>query len=133
MNWKKHCYRAGSYSDSWDNIPADPDELDTFVSISRKRIEPWLSAVFQAEHLNLALGSGFSTAIGCVAGAPATDMAKVTFGTDYDAAIDLHAEAGAKVMNRAPANIEDQFRSALALLEGLNVIDASEAEKLKAA
>src|SRR5229473_897022 len=133
MNWKKHCYRSGSHSDSWDDIPAEPDDLDTFISISRKRIEPWLSAVFQAEHLNLVLGSGFTTAIGCVAGAPATNMAKVTFGTDYDAAIDLHAEAGAKLMNRAPANIEDQFRSALALLAGLNVIDTTEAENLKAA
>jgi hypothetical protein len=133
MKWKKHCYRVGSHSDSRDDPPTEPDNLDAFISASRKRIEPWLSAVFQAEHLNLMLGSGFTTAIGYMAGAGATGMAKVKFGTAYDAAIDAHAEAGAKAMNRGPANIEDQFRSALAVLEGLAVIDAAKAAKLKTA
>jgi hypothetical protein len=133
MTWRKHCYRVGSHSEWLDNLPAEPDQLDTFISISRKRIEPWLSAVFQAEHLNLLLGSGFTTAIGCVAGNVPTSMAKVKFGTEYDAAIDAYADAGAKAMNRGPANIEDQFRSALALLEGLAVIDAAKAANLKSA
>lgn len=130
MDWKKHCYRVGSHSDSRDELPAEP-ELDSFISASRKRIEPWLSAVFQAEHLNLLLGSGFTTAIGSVAGNLATSMAKVKFGTEYDAAIDAYADAGAKAMKRGSANIEDQFRSALALLEGLTVIDAAKAANLK--
>jgi hypothetical protein len=56
-------------------------------------------------------------------------MAKVTFGTAYDAAIDAHAEVGATAMKRGAANIEDQFRSALALLDGLGVIDKA-AEKI---
>jgi hypothetical protein len=133
MNWSQHCYRVGSHSDSRDDLPAEIEKLDAFILASRKRIEPWLSAVFQAEHLNLLLGSGFTAAIGHMAGAVATDMAKVKFGTVHDAAIDVHAEAGAKVMNRGPANIEDQFRSALALLDGLAVIDAAEAAKLKTA
>ncbi|MFQ5567436.1 MAG: hypothetical protein ACE5EU_13870, partial [Paracoccaceae bacterium] len=33
------------------------------VTAWRKRIEPWLSAVFQAEHLSLLLGNGFTTGI----------------------------------------------------------------------
>ena len=133
MNWNRHCYRVGSHSDSRNDLPAESDELDKFIAASRKRIEHWLSAVFQAEHLNLMVGSGFTTAIGYMAGAGATGMAKVTFGTGYDAAIDAHAEAGAKAMNRGPANIEDQFRSALAVLEGLAVIDAAKATELKTA
>jgi len=133
MDWKKHCYRVGSHSDGLDDLPADPDNLDELISRSRKRIEPWLSAVFQAEHLNVILGSGFTTAIGFLAGAPTTGMAKVKFGSKHDAAIDAHAEAGAKAMNRSPANIEDQLRSALALLDGLSVIDVAEAAKLKTA
>ena len=133
MKWNKHCYRVGSHSDSRDDLPTESDKLDAFISTSRKRIEPWLSAVFQAEHLNLLLGSGFTAAIGFVAGAETTGMAKVKFGTSHDAAIDVHAEAGAKIMNRSPANIEDQFRSALSLLEGLTVIDAAGAAKLKTA
>jgi len=59
MDWRKHCYRVGSHSDSLDDLPTDPDKLDALITASRKRIEPWLSAVFQAEHLNVILGSGF--------------------------------------------------------------------------
>jgi len=132
MDWKKHCYRVGSHSDSRDDLPTEPKELDALVSSSRKRIEPWLSAVFQAEHLNLLLGSGFTSAIGYLAGSGATSMAKVKFGSAHDAAIDSHAEGGAKAMHRGPANIEDQFRSAFALLEGFAILDLKEAAKLKA-
>jgi hypothetical protein len=133
MDWKKHCYRVGSHSDSRDKLPTEPDKLDAFISASRKRIEPWLSAVFQAEHLNLMLGSGFTTAIASVAGTGALGMGKVKFGTANDTAIDAHADAGAKAMNRGTANIEDQFRSAIAVLEGLAVIDKPQAAKLKTA
>ena len=53
---KKHFYRVGSHSGAWDDLPTDPDELDSLTNSARKHIEPWLSAVFQAEHLNLLLG-----------------------------------------------------------------------------
>src|SRR5438045_1314991 len=99
MNWNNHCYRIGTHSDSRTDLPVEPDKLEDFISASRKRIEPWLSAVFQAEHLNLMLGSGFTTAVGYMAGAVAAGMAKVKLGTSYDAAIDVHAEAGARAMN----------------------------------
>jgi hypothetical protein len=133
MNWKKHCYRVGSHSFQRDDIPTEPAALDEFIAISRKRIEPWLSAVFQAEHLNLLLGSGFTSAVGHLAGASAAGMSKVKFGTSYDTAIDTHANASAKLMNRGEANIEDQFRSALAVLEGLKVINLPDSEILKTA
>jgi hypothetical protein len=64
MDWKRHLCRTGSHSEARDGLPTDPDALDAFVSGARRNIEPWLSAVFQAEHLNLLLGSGFATAIG---------------------------------------------------------------------
>src|SRR5262245_6559523 len=131
MNWKKHCYRAGNHSDSLDQLPAEPDKLDAFIAISRKRIEPWLSAVFQAEHLNLLLGGGLTMAIENLAGTGGTSlMAKVAFGSTHDAAIDAHATASAERMNRGTANIEDQLRSAITLLEGLEVIDAAGATRL---
>jgi hypothetical protein len=133
MNWKKHCYRVGSHSNSTDDLPVEPDMLDAFIATSRKCIEPWLSAVFQAEHLNLLLGSGFTAAIGGLVGAATTGMSKITFGTIHDKAIDAHAEAGAKNMDRDKANIEDQFRSSLALLDGLKVIDSAAATTLKTA
>ncbi|RWH52863.1 MAG: fibronectin-binding protein (FBP) [Mesorhizobium sp.] len=129
--YKRHFYRTGNHSGAWDDLPANANELDTLIEAARKKIEPWLSAVFQAEHLNLLVGSGFTTAVGYVAGAAATGMGKVTFGTTYDAAIDAHAQAGATAMKRGTANIEDQFRSALALLDGLGVIDKAAEKTLK--
>ncbi len=68
MDKKKHFYRVGTHSGAWDDLPVDSDELDTLINSARKHIEPWLSAVFQAEHLNLLLGSGFTTAVGYIAG-----------------------------------------------------------------
>lgn len=134
MKWNKHCFRVGSHSDAWDSIPdAAKEDFDKFVVAARKRIEPWLSAVFQAEHLNLLLGSGFTTAISHMAGTTAVGMAKVKFGTAFDDAIDAHADRSAKTMGRGAANIEDQFRSALALLEGFTVQNSADAGKLKTA
>src|ERR1700733_9435721 len=133
MDDKTHLYRMGTHTNGWDNLPADPNELDDLINKARKHIEPWLSAVFQAEHLNLLLGSGFTTGVGYIAGVGATGMGRVTFGTTYDSAIDAHAQAAATSMKRGTANIEDQFRSALALLDGLAVIDASQETLLKAA
>jgi hypothetical protein len=132
MDWNNHCYRVGSHSDDRADLPAEPDKLDAFIAASRKHIEPWLSAVFQAEHLNLMLGSGFTTAVGSAAGTGTIDMGKVSFGTTYDAAINSSADASAKSMKRGPANIEDQLRTAFAVLDGLAVIDAAGAAKLKA-
>ena len=131
MEWKKHCYRVGSHTFEADDLPTDASELDLLVGNARKQIEPWLSAVFQAEHLNVVLGSGFTTAIALKAGGGATGMSKVKFGSKFDAQIDLHATASAKAMGRGEPNIEDQFRSALAVYEGLLVIDAAAAAALK--
>lgn len=129
----KHIYRVGSHAESWSEIPTDDDALDKFIATARKRIEPWLSAVFQAEHLNLLIGSGFTTAVGYIAGSPATGMAKVTFGSEFDSQIDNFANSEAKLMGRGVANIEDQFRSALSVYEGLKIIDPVKAVTLKAA
>ena len=131
MNWKHHSYRTGPHTFETEALPEEPERFDAFVASARKQIEPWLSAVFQAEHLNLLVGSGFSRAVADQANAPSTGMDKVTLGTDYDAEIDAHALASAERMKRGAANIEDQFRSALAVLEGLAVIDPNAATEIR--
>jgi hypothetical protein len=133
MDWKKHICRVGSHTDARDDLPADPAEMENFIGSSRRYVEPWLSAVFQSEHLNLLLGSGLTTAIGYLCGVPATGMSTVAFGTPYDKAIDEHAKAAAALMNRGAPNIEEQFRSALALLDGFAVIDKKAESDLKLA
>jgi len=131
MEWDEHCYRVGSHSGSLHDLPSDPKKHDEFITNSRKVIEPWLSAVFQAEHLNLLIGSGFTASIGHLAGSPAIGMGKISLGTGYDTEIDAHAEAGAKSMGRGTANIEDQFRSAFAVLDGFAVINSIDAMLVK--
>jgi hypothetical protein len=60
MDWKKHCYRAGTHTDVCDDLPIDPAALEKFIANARARIEPWLSAIFQAEHLNLSYSEAAS-------------------------------------------------------------------------
>lgn len=131
MDWKKHICRAGSFYELLDDLPSSPDEVEKFCDQTRKQVEPWLSAVFQAEHLNLLIGSGFTAAIGAISGATATGMSKINIGGTYGKAIDTHAETSARTMGRGSANIEDQLRSALAVLDGLSVIDKSGYDALK--
>ena len=58
-------------------ITVHPIDSDLDPEDHRDRIEPWLSALFQAEHLNLLVGSGFSTAISQAANARSVDMRTV--------------------------------------------------------
>lgn len=130
---KSHGYRVGPHEEWYDSIPSEEEKLDAFIQKARKQIEPWLSSVFQSEHLNLLLGSGFTTAIGNIAKAKATKMDVVDFGTSYDEKIVAHAKMTAITAGRGEANIEDQIRSALALIEGLKVQGSSDAEIIQKA
>ncbi|MGB3898017.1 MAG: SIR2 family protein [Mesorhizobium sp.] len=131
MEWKAHSYRVGSSSETFDSLPTGADELDQFVALHRRKIEPWLSAVFQAEHLNLLLGSGFTTAVAFAAGVGATGMETAAGASPHAKAIMDHATASAKKMGRGEANIEDQLRSAIAVLDGLDIIDAASAKAVR--
>lgn len=81
MVMKAHGYVAGASAQWWNKFPAEGDEQQKIIRESRKAIEPWLSAVFQAEHFNLLVGSGLTTAVGFAAGSTATNMGKIKFGT----------------------------------------------------
>lgn len=131
MEWKAHGYRVGSSCETFDAIPTNENELDQFVALHRRKIEPWLSAVFQAEHLNLLLGSGFTTAVALAAGTAATGMETSDGKSGYAQAIMEHATASAKRMGRGKANIEDQLRCSIAVLDGLDIIDRTSANILR--
>lgn len=131
MDWKLHGYRVGSTFETFADIPADETALDNFIAAHRRKIEPWLSAVFQAEHLNLLLGSGFTSAVSFAAGTSATGMQTSASKSQYATAILAHATQTAKSMGRGTPNIEDQLRSAIAVLSGLEIIDADAATTLR--
>lgn len=106
----------------------------------RPRIEPWLTALFQSEHLSLLVGSGLSQAVHIMAaGKPSQGMAKASFGV-FDEEISSEAARVAKCAGRQDGNFEDQIRVANELLRGLEIlpqraadgtIDNSESCKLR--
>ena len=114
VNWQQHVVRAGPHFPSPDGEP-DPDK-------HREHVEPWLSALFQAEHLNVLVGSGFTTAIARAAGAPIVDMSPVTFQSRYGDAVTQAAEKSAKGIGREVPNIEDQARTVIELIGGLRIL-----------
>lgn len=110
--------------------PADPASE---TAAWRKRIEPWLSAVFQAEHLSLLLGNGFTTAVVDQAGGKPIGMGKAAFGCASEDKLNAYAGKMAAGMGRGEANIEDQLSAALALLTGLKILEHGDVSAWEAA
>ena len=113
-NWRKHVVRAGSHSRCVADEPV-PDE-------HREQIEPWLSALFQAEHLNVLVGGGLTTAIAKAAGARDVDMRPAAFHGTYANEVKRAACGGAKRLGRDKPNIEDQVRTINELIGGLRIL-----------
>lgn len=99
----------------------------------RNRIEPWLTSLFQSEHLSLLCGSGITNAISYLAEAGGgTTMGAVSF-SKFEDEINQAAEASAKASGREKGNIEDQIRTANDLLRGLRILKKdAEADDLEA-
>lgn len=116
--WRCHRVRAGSHQWQDDDQPAD-------TSVHRKHVEPWLAALLQAEHLNLLVGSGLTTAIATLAGAPVVDMNAVTFECELAGAVDRAAREGAERSGRGEPNLEDQIRAARELIAGLRILSTA--------
>ncbi len=96
-----------------------PDKL-------RPRIEPWLTALFQSEHLALLAGSGLSHAIHHLAtGHLLPGMSEATF-TNYNAAISDKAKESAKLAGREEGNIEDQIRVVNELIRGIEILSSQD-------
>jgi len=110
--------------------PADPA---SDISIWRKRIEPWLSSVFQAEHLSLLVGNGFTTAMAHETGATATSMSAAKFDCNNEEKVIAKATKMATAMGRGEANIEDQLSAAFSLLNGIRILDHDDAPAWEAA
>ena len=118
-HWGKHLYRVGQHIFN----EADPPEDTQKIKDHRKKIEPWLSAVFQSDHLSLLVGNGLLTAIANAAGSDGVpSMAKAKFNTQFAKQIDAHADELARTTCRGTANVEDQMRAAMALAEGLTIL-----------
>lgn len=91
-------------------------------TVYRSRIEPWLTSLFQSEHLSLLCGSGITNAISYLAEAGGgTTMGAATF-SQFKSEIEEAAGLSAKASGRDKGNIEDQIRTANDLLRGLRIL-----------
>lgn len=107
-------------SDTCTWVPENKDIISN--AIIRSRIEPWLTSLFQSEHLSLLCGSGITNAISHLACADGgTTMSKADFSV-YRDEIEEAAKESAKASGRKDGNIEDQIRTANDLLRGLKIL-----------
>lgn len=97
----------------------------------RQRIEPWLTALFQSEHLSLLAGSGITHAVHYLATKTgATNLVGDEFENQKDA-INAASKVSAERIGRSPPNLEDQLRVANELLRGLEIQGSENATPLK--
>jgi hypothetical protein len=111
-----------------NEIPEGSDSPDE--KQLRSEIEPWLTAVFQSEHLSLLLGTGITTGICYEADVTPQAMQRIEFTTEKDK-IYKYAESEAKCLMRGKANFEDDLRTAIELLKGLKILENSKAANLE--
>ena len=99
-------------------------------SLLRNRIEPWLTALFQSEHLSLLAGSGLTTGICHLANLNATSMSNPDFKCFGNIIKDAVEQSANKSM-RGNGNLEDYIRVANELLAGLKILQSSKAKSLQ--
>lgn len=111
---KSHLAVVGTHHVEADRPPEKPKDV-------QRHIEPWLAALFQAEHLNLLVGSGFTNALATIAKVKPARMEIEKFSVQHADAVEEAARESAKATGRGEPNFEDQIRAALQLIEGLRV------------
>lgn len=111
-----------------NEIPENSDKPDE--KKLRNVIEPWLTAVFQSEHLSLLTGTGLTTGICYEAGVTPQAMGRIDFNT-YNKEIHKYADSAAENLSRGTANFEDDLRTAIELLKGLKILNDSKTAELE--
>lgn len=121
--WKTHLYRVKGETTDQDDVP-EPSTL-------RKKIEPWLAALLQSEHLTLLVGGGLTTALAYTAGTNPVGMNTPPLSGTHAEMITGHAKKSADALGRGTPNIEDTIRTMNELVAGLTILRDDEAETLK--
>lgn len=89
----------------------------------RTHIEPWLTSLFQSEHLSLLVGSGLTTAVQYAAcGSSNNGMGVDKSFSVFSDNIAQAASNSAIRTGREKANIEDEIRVANELIAGLSIL-----------
>ena len=94
----------------------------------RNVVEPWLTALFQSEHLSLLTGAGISSAVHYLAaGNTGAGMGNMEI-TEFKDQINLKSKESAKKSGRGKANIEDEIRTINELIRGLEILLSTKPE-----
>lgn len=101
------------------------------VAQAQSLIEPWLSALFQADHLSLLVGSGLTTSVCYGCGVKPQQMEKPQWNIPYKEEIEKSATITAKALGRVSPNIEDYIREAQKAADGLRIIGKEDAEDIE--
>ena len=123
---QKGLFKLKEGTNTYINDDGSFSELDL-----RSRVEPWLSSLFQSEHLSLLLGSGLSSAIQYEATESSDNgMSALDFNdTKYKEKIKEFATKSAEKSGRGKPNIEDYIRVANELLRGLEISESDKDEE----
>jgi len=101
----------------------DPGGKGKSLLEMRRHIEPWLTALFQSEHLSLLAGSGLTHGVHFIAnGKQAADMSSAVTAGKYADNIKREAKKSAEAAGRQTPNFEDELRVANELLRGLDIL-----------
>ena len=74
IDWSNnHILKISNETECLDNISEDD------IKKYRNKIEPWLTAVFQSEHLALLAGTGLTSAVASLAKVDAPGMDRIEF------------------------------------------------------
>lgn len=119
--WKAHFLRLPDGETTNQDDDPKPEEF-------RSRIETWLSAMFQSEHLSLLLGNGFSIGVASACRAPIVTMAPGAFKSKHADKVRDEATKSADRLGRGTPNIEDYLRTANQLRTGLAILGESALE-----
>jgi SIR2-like protein len=111
----KHHLRIQGRDQRSSAVP-NPDE-------HAEAVRAWLTALLGADHLTMLVGSGLGMAIAGSAGASGLSMDRIAFGPDESDLVDAFAKKSSREAERGDPNIEDQLRSALQMLAGLDVLE----------
>lgn len=113
IDWaKNHILKISNETECLDDVSEDD------IKKYRNKIEPWLTAIFQSEHLALLAGTGLTSAVASLANVDAPGMDRIKF-IEFGEQIKKSADLQAKEMRRGEANIEDDLRVAIELYKGL--------------
>lgn len=132
--WPKHTLKVGQTE--WRNAEIPKTETDAdqqspeYLAFSEASagIEPWLTALFQADHLNVLIGSGLATSLAIAAAGRDNPAATVDMTPgDYTSCTD-HAAVAAEIKDsagkarRGTPNLEDAIRVIREHVAGLKVL-----------